>query len=125
MITKNTVFILGAGASNPYKYPLGSELVKIICSNLENSPSEGQEKSNFEVLQGFGYSADDLLAFRKELIYSDTPSIDNFLEHRKEYLELGKLAIAQALIPYEITDNLFNVDRSWYKYVFGKLSSCL
>ena len=123
MITKQTIFILGAGASNPYKYPLGIELVKIICGNLENAPSKESEKSNFEILQGFGYSADVLLNFKKELIYSDTPSIDSFLEHRSEYLELGKLAIAQALIPFEITDNLFSAKRSWYKYIFGKLST--
>lgn len=33
MITKNTLFILGAGASVPYGYPTGRELRKLLISN--------------------------------------------------------------------------------------------
>lgn len=31
MITENTIFILGAGASKPYGFPTGAELREQIC----------------------------------------------------------------------------------------------
>ncbi len=36
MITKPTVLVLGAGASKPYGYPLGGELLEYIYAVLEN-----------------------------------------------------------------------------------------
>lgn len=36
MFKKKTVFILGAGASKPYRYPLGSDLIEQIIINIEN-----------------------------------------------------------------------------------------
>ncbi len=36
MFKKETVFILGAGASKPYGYPLGSDLIKEIIANIDN-----------------------------------------------------------------------------------------
>ena len=36
MITKPTVLVLGAGASNPYGYPLGGELLGDVISMLGN-----------------------------------------------------------------------------------------
>jgi hypothetical protein len=35
MFKENTVFILGAGASNPYGYPLGAQLITDIVDNIE------------------------------------------------------------------------------------------
>lgn len=35
MFEEDTVFILGAGASNPYGYPLGSSLIEKIINNIE------------------------------------------------------------------------------------------
>jgi hypothetical protein len=34
MITEETVFILGAGASMPYEYPTGAGLKKMICDRF-------------------------------------------------------------------------------------------
>lgn len=125
MITKETVFILGAGASKPYGYPSGLDLVQIICDNLDKNAINDLQKNNFKTLCSLGFTEQQLSQFRQDLRYSDTLSVDSFLEHRKkEYLELGKLAIAQALIPCEVTDNLFNTShKSWLKYLFNTLSN--
>lgn len=34
MISEDTVFVLGAGASAPYGYPIGSELRDDVCLNF-------------------------------------------------------------------------------------------
>jgi len=47
--------------------------------------------------------------------------VDLFLEHRPEFLEVGKTAIAAQLMPYEIEDNLFIGEKNWYPYLFGHL----
>ena len=39
MIKIPTVFIVGAGASKPYGFPIGRELVTLICNNLINDQS--------------------------------------------------------------------------------------
>jgi hypothetical protein len=36
VITKETVFVLGAGASQPFAFPLGSELKKRVLGNYRN-----------------------------------------------------------------------------------------
>ena len=36
MITKPTVLVLGAGASLPYSYPSGGDLVKDIVSKVDS-----------------------------------------------------------------------------------------
>ncbi|MEO6328252.1 MAG: hypothetical protein ABIO55_04945 [Ginsengibacter sp.] len=117
MITKPTVFILGAGASYGFGYPLGKNLVDIIIKNFDPDNSENA----IELFKGLGFSEEDINSFRNKLRLSATPSIDSFLEPRGEDDRyLGKLAIANALIPFEITDTLF-YDTSWYKTLLGKL----
>lgn len=94
-ITKPTVFILGAGASYNFGYPLGKNLVEIILKNFDPANS----KNGIEIFKGLGFSVEEIADFRNELRRSASPSIDTFLEPRKEDERyLGKLAIAFALI---------------------------
>jgi len=53
------------------------------------------------------------------------PSVDLFLEKRPEYLEIGKAAIAAALIAYENPNSLGRKEDglSWYEYLFAKLET--
>ncbi|MFT3911463.1 MAG: hypothetical protein QM737_18715 [Ferruginibacter sp.] len=117
MIQKQTVFILGAGASYSFGYPLGKNLVEIIIKNFDpDSPD-----CAIPLFMGLGFSESEILAFRNQLRLSATPSIDSFLEPRGEDERyLGKLAIAYALIPFEKTDTLF-YDNSWYVTLLNKL----
>ena len=117
MITKPTVFILGAGASYGFGYPLGKNLKEIILKNFDSDNSDNA----IELFKGLGFSEEELISFRSQLRLSAAPSIDSFLEPRGEDERyLGKLAIAYALIPFEKTEPLF-YNSSWYITLLGKL----
>jgi hypothetical protein len=105
MIEAPTVFILGAGASMPYGFPSGSQLVGWIC---QNPPA------------GF----DDYLTrkFVDDLRESDQLSVDAFLEHRPEFLEIGKFAIATRLIQSERHENLFP-QKDWYSHLLNRMDA--
>ncbi len=147
MIKKNTVIILGAGASSPYKYPLGSGLktsilqVANLNSNALNnkyqqSKSAHNVSSNLNLTQ---YGADalldylilnknfdpnDLRNFYLDFMGSSKPSIDTFLECRQELLNIGKIFIAYSIFQCENRNNLFNNDvHNWYKYLMNEISS--
>jgi len=60
------------------------------------------------------------------------PSVDAFLENRREFLELGKAAIAATLIPFEsegafrrLYNNKYLKDMNWYEYLFKQIGSTL
>ena len=110
MIIKPTVFVLGAGASYNFGYPLGKGLVEIILNNFDPKNLNNAIK----LFMGLGFSENEIASFSKELRLSSAPSIDSFLEHRDEDEKyLGKLSIAYALIPFEDEEKL--IDRnSWY-----------
>lgn len=124
MITKPTVLILGAGASMPYGFPSGQDLLKNIDSKL-NRRSIGSHPSPdwIAILKGFGIAEGDIETFRRDLFYSRM-SVDAFLEHRPEFFHVGKLAITLSLIQYEDEDCLFSDNtKNWYDYLRGKLNA--
>lgn len=53
------------------------------------------------------------------------PSVDAFLERRREFLNIGKAAIATALMPYEQEGFLLPRENEprWYEYFFTKLDA--
>lgn len=122
MITKQTVLILGAGASVPYGFPSGIELKRQICEELRN----GEKRDLIESYLNPSYMAstsskiDDFLS---ALFYSGKKSIDAFLEHRTEYMQIGKVAIGAILIPYEIEYSLFWTTPSWYQDLFNNMNA--
>jgi len=122
MITKPTVLILGAGASMPYRFPSGRELKEKIISRL-NPRTTGVLVNS---LIGLGVTEACIRSFREELHYSGRPSVDAFLEHRSEFLEVGKLSITHTLIQHEAEEHLFEIagnEQNWYEYLFNKLNA--
>ncbi len=117
MIKENIVFVLGAGASAPYKYPTGNKLKTQICAALGN-PSN----SEHSLLMGLGFMSKDMVHFASALFQSGKGSVDAFLEHRTEFLDVGKAAIALALSRYEYQDILFE-GAGWYEYLYGLLNT--
>jgi hypothetical protein len=118
---KPIVFVLGAGGSAAYNFPLGSELVTDIL-RLEPQNQPWNEMRN----------ADELRLLHTALRYSDHSSIDILLQHRKDLRDIGALAIAACLLPKEIPTNLarhaekftparLEYDR-WYGLLFELLS---
>ena len=61
MISDETVFVLGAGASAPYGYPIGNELRDDIRLNFKIDMSALQERScgDYEALKDLMQSAAD------------------------------------------------------------------
>ena len=107
MITKPTVLILGAGASMPYGFPSGEELVMTIDKNLNPRKLGSHPNPDWiAILKNFGILEKDIHTFRQELLYSRL-SIDSFLGHQPKFLKVGKLAITLSLIQYENENNLF------------------
>jgi hypothetical protein len=108
---KRMVFVLGAGASAPYGFPLGSELRhRILTDSLPgNSPLH---HGDFE-------------PFKKALAESGTESVDAFLESdsARNFDQIGKWAIAEKVLQHEQHSRLFMdaCDDHWLSYLFNML----
>lgn len=125
MIRRQTVFVLGAGASYPYGFPTGEGLVNEVISLA------GLDRT----LDAFLYNGCvdlDVKRFARDLADSDSPSVDSFLEHQPDFLRIGKLAICLSLIPKERDDSLSRAYRqdastrgrmAWYQYLWNEMAS--
>src|SRR6266498_4216063 len=120
MIEKKTVLVLGAGASIPYGFPTGKQLLEEIVFIAGHSPTPVETS-----LRECGFPRDFISDFVNELNRSGRKSVDAFLEHRTEFERIGKAAMIAVLIPKEGQSRLF--DRSnnehWYEYLFDKMGS--
>ena len=119
MIKTPTVLILGAGASHPYGFPLGRELLFKVVQGLKHN---GAINNN---LREVDFDAEELSTFQNRLQRSMQPSVDAFLERRREFLNIGKAAIATALMPAEQEELLLprKNEPRWYEYLFTKLDA--
>ena len=117
MITTPTVLILGAGASAPYGYPTGTKLRRHIMEALR--PGNGRTQQIARILKT---SEDRVVEFGEEMLRSGWDSLDDFLQRREEYLDIGKLAIAQDIARCESVENHLRQKRldgqSWYAHLF-------
>lgn len=108
MIQYPTVFVLGAGASYPYGFPLGFELRDMICSS----------RISGNIRQHYGSHKFD--AFVKSFERSNISSIDSYLSRRPEYVEIGKVVIAEIISKKENPNHNAQTD-DWYKHLWNKL----
>lgn len=113
MITRPTVLILGAGASQAYGFPLGADLLRGITDALGGTGSESPAQVLAEASRR---SLGDVERFRSELLRARRLSIDTFIESRREdYDVIGRCAIAQHLLRLESDDGLFpSLEKDWY-----------
>ncbi len=122
MFEKETVFILGAGASWHYNYPTGEDLVKRVV-NLTNTLIEAYEReqptslsNNIEEIDTIYCEANrlgklnkpsqkEIIIFLKNfvdrILHVDPPVIDYFLEWNKDLQGIGKLVIALVILQHE------------------------
>ena len=118
MITKPTVFILGAGASIPYNYPSGKELVSQLISELSN------KQLLFQLCSKLEFKTEEINNFSNALKFSGDYSIDAFLERNSEFMKLGKMVITLKLIASENTGILFSGGKDkWYGDLVNELKS--
>ncbi len=117
MITKQTVLILGAGASCPYNFPLGRKLLDMVV----NDNTTALPRAMSEI----GFKQEELDKFKSELRKSLLPSVDAFLESRNGFMGIGKAVMAYFLIRCESEAALYNPDNNedWYKYLYGMMHS--
>ena len=99
-------------------FPTARRLVFDVCEELSSSAGDPNK-----VLRRIGHKPEELRQFRDSLMTSAMPSVDAFLENRKEFEIIGKRAIAACLIPHETEASLTRkADRlSWYEYLFHQL----
>ena len=120
MITTPTVLVLGAGASCPYGFPTAKQLKNRICEVFASHTTA------IRLLGDTVAPAEKFLEFREAFWKSGTASVDAFLERRPDFLDVGKLAIAYCLIPYENEKNLYDPpkpDADWYSHLSKRLNS--
>jgi len=128
MIEQNTVFILGAGASCPYKYLSGRELRKDICYNFRTNYKTFvlQPWQNQANLQVVGSDIDLVDEFITQFYKSSTPSIDLFLSRNPKLEDLGKKAILLSMFQSEqkshFREELDDEKHDWYMYLFTELT---
>lgn len=122
MIRKPTVLVLGAGASQPYGYPLGAGLVdRIINLTQPGQPGDpaGGLRPTLWKHPAFRSVVDD---FSLRLNGSETSSIDDFLESNPDYQDIGKFCIAAALTVWGPPANhKADADRHWYRYLWDRM----
>lgn len=115
LFKRRTVLVLGAGASHDFGFPLGRGLLTKVCQQLRTaSPSAA-------VLSQLGFPEDEQRRFADELDGCGLQSVDAFLENRgKEFMDIGKAAIAAELIPVENHKALMSRDRElWYEFFYS------
>jgi hypothetical protein len=127
MIRGRTVFVLGAGASAPYGFPLGLKLTDGIREELSRD-----SQFRRDVLDAYG-RRESLKEFAELIGEAGRNSIDELLQWRQQWREVGKLAIARMLIPCERDERLHPAasaldwllpqepDGRWYRHLFNWL----
>ena len=115
MIFQKTVFVIGAGGSDPYGFPTGYGLKKQIENMLE------PDEDGFKILRQCGYTKGSLTKFKNNLKYCGLRSVDRYLEKNPKFVPLGKEAIALRILELENQNNLFRYDISgdWYHYLYN------
>ena len=125
--------MLGAGASQPYKFPIGRELAKMVRDTFVASGEPGKNFRNTpfseELLETFGnapgVTPQLIQEFASAFRESGCNSLDDFVQAlgNRRFLLLVKAAIICKLIPSENRDALLVADsrEDWYPYLFQYL----
>lgn len=120
------LFILGAGASKDYGFPLGNELKTTAIKALKPNNSSERALVN-EAGKLIGYDVADVSNFITELeLAVHDGSIDEFIEAKQDLdrvskmTNIAKVVIALLIISRESDHNL-KPEQDWYDSLFTKL----
>jgi hypothetical protein len=130
MIKQKVTLVLGAGASAPYGFPLGQNLMSEVIEKLIGE-SGGRSLHLIQLLKDLGFQRKQQEDFANALHDAKQTSIDAFLQERGvDFLDIGKACIAACLIPYEYLFNLKQMEhelvewqrgKRWYEYLLNLL----
>lgn len=108
MITKPTVFILGAGASVPYGLPTGRELTKAVCKGIwsgsfvsDLGASGARELERYSTMQAKKMA---------DMLNRSSLTIDTWLGQNSDWHDLGKFFITKAIAERE---NEADLNKQW------------
>lgn len=126
MIIKNSVFILGAGSSSDFGFPLGQNLRNEIINTFSNPNHQNVQNVAQAICEPFPNEFKDYIPtitkFAQKLHDDGDYSIDAFLERFQEsFLVIGKLAIAQVLARHEIEGGISRTVDNWYRIVYSRM----
>lgn len=110
-LNKKTVFILGAGASKPYGFPLGTELKDIMATRLSNTTFQNS-------LIKHGLDSTLINDFAEALPRTYHPTIDIFLEKKRRFRDVGAYVIAYSILHQENSLTLFP-QKNWYAHLYN------
>jgi hypothetical protein len=122
MISRNTVLVLGAGASKPYGFPIGLELVDQICAEILDNANRTGLRSR--LANRFSKNGDRAVEdFARALRQARAYSIDRFLETRAGFQTIGKAAIADVLLRAEGSADTYPAPTvDWYRYLLDRIA---
>jgi hypothetical protein len=109
-----TVFVLGAGASQPYGFPLGIGLKSDVLGNESGILRQ--------CLTENGYDDAKKKWFKNALRDGDHDTIDLFLERKPSLKEMGAYYIADVIARRERKEALRHATDNWYKILYNMLS---
>jgi hypothetical protein len=121
MLKTKSVFVLGAGASAPFGFPTGVQLTQNVVTTLRERSGH-----TYDLLtnSGLALNPTELNMFGEALYYSGKNSVDAFLEHRDDFLIVGKALIVASLIRFEVPDVIMKYDQqNWLRYIFNQLNT--
>lgn len=121
MIREKTVLILGAGASRPYNYYTGFELLQKIHKETDH-----HTRNLYKELINLGYEKQEIIDFNQALHDSGENSVDSFLEYRenKIFWEIGKISMAYLLSGIENSSigKFYGFENdNWYHHFYNSL----
>ncbi len=118
MIDQPTALILGAGASMDFAYPSGRKLTEQVVQITKDPRSNA-----YRCLLELEFNETQISEFTNALRMSGRLSVDAFLEHRPEYIDIGKVAMTLSLVRFENINNLFGSADNWYIYLFNRMEA--
>lgn len=101
---KKHVLILGAGASKPYGFPLGRELVELIqyAGYSEGKYAKAGELGMSPLPRSFTVAGQTSLKnFTTDFVHSGADTIDSFLDQNSDYAKISSAVISYILLSRE------------------------
>jgi hypothetical protein len=124
MIEQETLFILGAGASNPYQYLTGRQLRTYISKSLPTYLSQiiARDTEFYKKVQ----TNKKIKNFSETFNKSAIQSIDRWLAMNPRFSEIGKIAIATSILKCEYDSRFWedvgNPSEDWYTYLYNRMT---
>lgn len=127
MITQETVFILGAGASVPYGYPTAQQLREFIIKNFAQKYSSYLQKRRYISVDESINEANKFSYLIQSFKQSSTKSFDLFLSRNKgKFYEDGKFILAWCILYFEsisrFNEDIDKPETDWYSLLFNLMT---